>query len=82
MKNNNTIIKNLGNSIRQKRHYLGLSQTELALMAEVSLNFISQIELGKETVQLNKLLKVMTCLGLQFSLEDGNSGISIKSHEL
>lgn len=82
MKNSNTIIKEFGNSIRQKRRYLGLSQTELALIAEVSLNFISQIESGKETVQLNKLLKVMTCLGLQFTLENGNRGILIKSHEL
>ena len=53
-----------------------MSQEELALLSETSLNFICQLEAGKTTVRLNKLLEVLYALGLEFNVINGSSQIS------
>ena len=65
----------LGKAIRNQRKLLKMSQSELAVIANVSLNFVSQIENGKPKAQLCKILDVLTALGLQFNIELGKSGI-------
>lgn len=65
----------LAGAIRAQRARLGLSQQEAADLAQVSVNLIRQIEGGKATVRLDKLLQAMTAVGLQFDLTLGNGGI-------
>ncbi len=71
-------INYLGSLIRSQRKKLNLSQTQVAQLGNVSLNFVSQLERGKANVQLDKLLDVMKVLGLQFSLGIGSNGIVSK----
>jgi len=67
--------RRLGERIRQERKSQNLSQTELAQLCGVSLNFLSQLELGKPTVRLNKVIDVMGILGLEFNVQYGKQGI-------
>lgn len=57
--------KDLGRIIRQKRIDDGLTLDEAAGVCGVSYAFLSALENGKETVQLNKVLQVTMCLGLE-----------------
>jgi len=76
MDNLELALSNLGQKIKSERKSQELSQTELANLAGVSLNFISQLEAGKSTVQMNKVLQVIYTLGLQFKIEYGKKGIT------
>lgn len=72
-------IKTLGESIRTQRKQLGINQEQLADLSNTSLNFVSQMERGKETVRLSSLLSVLNVLGLEFHLRKGKSFISISN---
>ena len=69
-------LKGLADRLRSERKSQGLSQTELANLAGVSLNFLSQLEAGKSTARIDKVLQVTTTLGLQFNIEYGKHGVS------
>ena len=56
--------KDMGAVIRAERKRQGLTQTELANLCGVSLSFISNLENGKTTTELEKTLKVLSTLGL------------------
>lgn len=56
--------KDMGTVIRAERKRQGLTQTELANLCGVSLSFISNLESGKATTELEKALKVLSTLGL------------------
>ena len=58
----------LGRYIRQKRKSLGVTQEGLALAAGTGLRFISNLENGKPTCELGKVLTVMHRLGIEISL--------------
>ena len=60
-----TTSKDIGRLIRQKRKEDGLTLEEAAGVCGVSYAFLSALENGKETVQLNKVLQVFMCLGLE-----------------
>lgn len=51
------------------RKQSGLTQQELAKLAGVGKTVIFDIEKGKETVQLNTLLKVLDVLNIKIKLE-------------
>lgn len=53
----------LGRLIRKRRKSLGLNQTELAGVAGTSLRFLSELERGKPTAQLDATLRVLAALG-------------------
>ena len=55
----------LGNSVRDKRKKDGLTQQDLAAIAGVGVRFVSELENGKPSVQLNPVLAVLAALGLQ-----------------
>lgn len=57
---------------RKKRH---LTQTQLAQLSNSSINFISQVESGKATAQIGKVLDVLKVLGLQLNIEKGSAGV-------
>jgi len=51
--------------VKEKRNMAKLTQQELAEKAGVGLRFVRDLEQGKETVQLNKVDKVLNLFGYQ-----------------
>lgn len=58
----------LGDAIRAARKQLGLTQPQLALAAGVGVRFIVDLEAGKPTVRLEKVLRVIHTLGGEIHL--------------
>jgi HTH-type transcriptional regulator / antitoxin HipB len=56
-----------GQAIRKARKLAGLTQTDVAALCAVSVPFLSHLESGKPTVQLNKALHVAAQLGIVFA---------------
>lgn len=54
----------LGRSIRLRRKTLGLTQAGVAQVAGVGSRFVSEVERGKPTAEVGKLLRVVGVLGL------------------
>ena len=71
----------LGEVVRRERKEQNLTQSELADFSGVGLNFVSQLERGKETIRLDKLLAVLKVLGIELLLRRGK-GILDVSREL
>jgi HTH-type transcriptional regulator/antitoxin HipB len=57
--------EDIGRIIKQKRKDDGLTLEEAAAVCGVSYAFLSALENGKETVRLNKVLRVVKCLGVE-----------------
>lgn len=55
----------LGTLIRTRRRELGLTQTELASVANTSLRFVSEVERGKATARLSGVLALLAALGIE-----------------
>jgi HTH-type transcriptional regulator / antitoxin HipB len=53
-----------GPLIRRRRQELGLTQTELADVARTTLRFVSELERGKRSAQLDGVLRVLSALGI------------------
>ena len=60
-------------AVRLRRRQLGLGQAELADLAGVSERFVYAMEHGKPSVQLNKVIAVLSALGLHLELHRGSS---------
>ena len=60
--------RDIGAEIRKRRKELGYTQGFLADYVGVSASFLSELENGKETVQLNKLMDVMSLLGMDICI--------------
>lgn len=58
----------LGQAVRAARHQLGLTQHQLALAAGVGIRFVVELEAGKPTVRLEKVLCVLHALGGQVTV--------------
>jgi y4mF family transcriptional regulator len=63
------LARELGKTVAQRRHGLGLSQLDLASLAGVSVRTLSSLERGKATVRLDILVAVLDVLGLELSAE-------------
>lgn len=63
-----TCAADLGQAIRRKRKADGLTLAEAAGLTGVGVRFLSELENGKPTVRLDKLLTVLQALGLQLHL--------------
>ncbi len=61
--------KSLGMAISQTRKRLKVTQKDLALAAGTGLRFISDLENGKQTCHVGRVLNVIRALGMQFQLE-------------
>jgi HTH-type transcriptional regulator/antitoxin HipB len=63
----------IGRIVRDERKELGLRQDELAATSGVGLRFIVELERGKATLQIGKVLTVLAALGceLQIRRPDG-----------
>jgi transcriptional regulator with XRE-family HTH domain len=61
--------ESLGAAIRHYRHEAGLTQQELARRAGLHRTYLSDLEQGKETEQLRRILRVLRQLGVRMTLE-------------
>jgi len=61
-------IAEIGRTLRRIRQAQGLTQAEAAGLTGVGIRFMSELENGKPTVQLETLIKVLSGYGLQFEL--------------
>ena len=59
----------LGTAVQAARKRLGLTQPQLALAAGVGVRFVVELEAGKPTVRLEKVLSVLHALGGQVLLD-------------
>ena len=59
----------IGAAIRTRRRELGFRQDYLAAAAGVSLQFVSQVERGKATAQIGKVLAVLQAVGIRVNLD-------------
>ena len=59
----------LGRVIRAERKALGLTQDDLAAACGVSLRFISELERGRASAGVGRVLHVLKMLGLRVVLE-------------
>lgn len=60
--------KDIGKIVRNTRKKQGATQSEFASLCGVGVRFISELENGKPTAQVGKLLQVLKCLGLEMKI--------------
>lgn len=56
----------LGKLIRQRRKELGINQSKVAAMAGCGVMFVSNLENGKGSSEIDKVIEVMNALGMDF----------------
>ncbi len=61
--------KTFGQKIKEQRKKIGLTQAYVAALAHTGIRFISDLENGKETVQLEKALLIAKILSMKVTLE-------------
>ena len=54
--------------IRESRKRFGVTQKDLALTSGTGLRFVIELEKGKETCQIGKVLTVLQTLGIRIAL--------------
>lgn len=59
---------NIGKLIRETRKALGITQKTLALTSGAGVRFIIELEKGKETCEIGKVLTVLQTLGIKIAL--------------
>ncbi len=71
----------LGAAIRTRRRQLKVTQKDLAMTCGSGLRFIIDLEKGKPTCQIGKILQVLQALGLelQITIPDFDTGQGEKS---
>ena len=69
MKNKVITVANIGAAIRKKRRDDGLTLADAAALCGVGYRFMSDLENGKSTAQLGKVLQVLNALGLDVFVE-------------
>ena len=62
----------LGDAIRHYRTAAGLTQAQLAEMAGLQRSYLSELESGKETEQLKRILRVLRQLGVRMTLDEAD----------
>jgi transcriptional regulator with XRE-family HTH domain len=62
----------LGDAIRHYRTAAGLTQAQLAEMAGLQRSYLSELENGKETEQVKRILRVLRQLGIRMTLDEAD----------
>ena len=61
-------VEEIGDVVRKARLDQGLRQDQLAAVARVGLRFLVELERGKPTVRMDKVLAVLTALGCRMQI--------------
>jgi len=62
--------KEIGIIVKNIRRQQGMTQPQLAMACGTGVRFIVDLEAGKETCQIGKVLTVLQMLGLKISVTD------------
>ena len=62
-------VAELGRIVRKTRKSQKITQTDLAIASQVGVRFIVELENGKETAQLGKVIRVCRMLGITINVE-------------
>jgi HTH-type transcriptional regulator/antitoxin HipB len=62
----------VGPAIRHYREEAGLTQAELAERAGLNRTYLSNLEQGKETEQMRRILRILKVLGVRATLQEAN----------
>jgi transcriptional regulator with XRE-family HTH domain len=62
----------LGDAIRHYRTAAGLTQAQLAEMVGLQRSYLSELEGGKETEQLKRILRILRQLGIRITLDEAD----------
>ncbi len=68
MKNPVKSVSDIGAAIRSKRRGDGLTLIDAAGLCNVNYRFLSDLENGKPTVRMDKVLQVLAALGLELEI--------------
>ena len=79
-----TSIRDLAATVRGRRLELGLSQADIARLAGVSRQWVSEFESGKPTAELRLVIRLLDALRLSLSLDerderDGSGRVALPS---
>lgn len=74
-----TSLEVLGEIVRVARRRRKLTQGELAKLAGVGTAFLYELENGKPTVRMDKVLAVLVALDLAFTVEKANGDRPIRT---
>ncbi|OEU75554.1 MAG: transcriptional regulator [Desulfuromonadales bacterium C00003093] len=58
-------VAEIGKLVRHKRKQLGVLQEDAAGLSGVGTKFLSQLENGKETAEIGRVLQVLKSMGLE-----------------
>lgn len=64
-----TDVKDIGLAIKKRRKALGYTQADISNYTGLSISFIADVEHGKVTVELGKVLKLVNILGFDCLLQ-------------
>ena len=65
-----TDSNSFGTAIKNKRKKLGYTQKYISEFTAISESFLSDLENGKKTIELDKALKIANLLGLDVELNE------------
>jgi len=65
----------IGSLVKHKRNQLNMTQPELSAISGVGVRFISDLENGKPTMQIGKILEILHILGLDVYMSE--RGVSL-----
>lgn len=63
------VVSEIGKVVERVRKEQGATQIQLAQMANVGVRFVRDLEDGKPTIQMDKMMKVLDVLGVRLSYE-------------
>jgi len=63
-------IEDIGKLVKETRKKQGFTQVQLAQLSNVGARFLSDLENGKQTCEVGKMLKVLTNLGIKLEVKD------------
>ena len=66
---------NIGTLVKHKRNQLKMTQPQLAAMSGTGVRFISDLENGKPTMQIGKILEIIHVLGLDIYISERGTSL-------
>ncbi|WP_321438288.1 type II toxin-antitoxin system Y4mF family antitoxin [uncultured Bacteroides sp.] len=68
-------MKSIGNTIKERRKMLSITQRELAEIAGVGINTLTKIERGEANPSLEVLNRILDALGLEIEIKIKNTNL-------
>ena len=62
-------VEEIGELVKKERKKAGLKQADCAALCGVGTRFMSELENGKSTLEIGKVLKVVKLLGFELKME-------------